>query len=274
MAKLVSIQFTGGSSSMIDHFDKLRHAGAAAREALKAAAAARWNVATYSLEANAGVVTDPASGRSATYGELALEAAPLTWTIGRGRSLAGNYDIRKSRLTPLGKDAESYAVNGPDDPRVAELLQEHEREAAIEELNLAIEGLKPFDRKAYLEGHLTPVLWGSALKDFGVRDLIDALAEFAPSPRAQDAATRKVEATEPKMTGFVFKIQANMDPNHRDRIAFMRVCSGVLRRGMRAKLVRTGKPVTLSAPQFFFAQDRSLAEEAYAGDVVGIPNHG
>jgi peptide chain release factor 3 len=205
---------------------------------------------------------------------LALDAAPLTWTVGRGRSLAGAYDIRRSRLTPLGKDAESYAVNGPDDPRVAELLPEHERTTAIEELNIAIEGLKPFDKKAYLEGHLTPVLWGSALKDFGVRDLIDALAEFAPSPRAQAASTRTVEAGESKMTGFVFKIQANMDPNHRYRIAFMRVCSGTLKRGMRAKLVRTGKSVTLSAPQFFFAQDRSLAEEAFAGDVVGIPNHG
>ena len=205
---------------------------------------------------------------------LALDSAPLNWTIGRGRSLAGAYDIRRSRLTPLGKDAPAFAVNGPDDPRVAELLPEHERAQAIEELNLAVEGLKAFDRQAFLEGHMTPVLWGSALKDFGVKDLIDALAEFAPPPRAQAAASRTVQADEGKMTGFVFKIQANMDPNHRDRIAFLRVCSGQLRRGMRAKLVRTGKPVTLSAPQFFFAQDRSLAEEAFAGDVVGIPNHG
>src|SRR5271165_1373947 len=205
---------------------------------------------------------------------LALDTAPLTWTIGRGRSLAGAYDIRRSRLTALGKDAEAIRVNGPDDPRVAELLPEHERAEAIDELNLAVEGLKPFDRKAFLEGHMTPVFWGSALKDFGVKDLIDAMAEFAPSPRAQAAASRTVKADEPKMTGFVFKIQANMDPNHRDRIAFLRVCSGKLQRGMRAKLVRTGKPVTLSAPQFFFAQDRSLAEEAFAGDVVGIPNHG
>src|SRR6202453_558077 len=200
---------------------------------------------------------------------LALDAAPVNWPVGRGRSLAGAYDIRRSRLTPLGKDAPTFAVNGPDDPRVAELLPEHERAAAIEELNLAVEGLKAFDKKAFLEGHLTPVLWGSALKDFGVKDLIDALAEFAPSPRAQEAASRTVKADEPKMTGFVFKIQANMDPNHRDRIAFMRVCSGRLQRGMRAKLVRTGKPLTLSAPQFFFAQHRSLAEEAFAGDVVG-----
>ena len=165
-------------------------------------------------------------------------------------------------------------VSGPDDPAVAALLPEHERAAAIEEMTLAVEGCRAFDKQAFLEGHLTPVLFGSALKEFGVRDLIDAMAEFAPPPRAQAASTRTVKADEPKMTGFVFKIQANMDPNHRDRIAFMRVCSGRLTRGMRAKLVRTGKSITLSAPQFFFAQDRSLAEEAFAGDVVGIPNHG
>src|SRR5271165_2180231 len=115
---------------------------------------------------------------------LALDTAPLTWTIGRGRSLAGAYDIRNSTLTPLGKHAVPIRVNGPGDPKVAELLPEHERAHAMDELNLAVEGLKSFDRKAFLEGHLTPVLFGSALKDFGVKDLIDALAEFAPSPRA------------------------------------------------------------------------------------------
>jgi len=118
------------------------------------------------------------------------------------------------------------------------------------------------------------VFFGSALKNFGVRDLIDGLADFAPSPRGQDADLRLVEANENRMTGFVFKIQANMDPNHRDRIAFMRVCSGKLTRGMKAKLVRTGKPLSLTAPQFFFARDRAIADEAWAGDVVGIPNHG
>ncbi len=205
---------------------------------------------------------------------LALEAAPLNWTIGRGRSLAGLYDIRRRGLRAFEKEAAESAVSGPDDPRVAGLLPEHERAEAIDELHLAVEGLKGFDKQAFLEGHLTPVLFGAALKDFGVKDLIDAMVEFAPSPRAQAAASRAVKADEARMTGFVFKIQANMDPNHRDRIAFLRVCSGRLERGMRAKLVRTGKPVTLSAPQFFFAQDRSLAEEAFAGDVVGIPNHG
>jgi peptide chain release factor 3 len=118
------------------------------------------------------------------------------------------------------------------------------------------------------------VLFGSALKNFGVSDLLDALSAYAPPPRAQDADARRVQAEEPEMTAFVFKIQANMDPNHRDRIAFARLCSGKLTRGMKAKLVRTGKPMTLAAPHFFFAQDRAIADEAFAGDVVGIPNHG
>jgi peptide chain release factor 3 len=118
------------------------------------------------------------------------------------------------------------------------------------------------------------VFFGSALRNYGVRDLIDAMAQIAPGPRDQAADRRVVQAEEPRMSGFVFKIQANMDPNHRDRIAFLRVCSGKLQRGMKAKLVRTGKPISLSTPQFFFAQDRALADEAYAGDVVGIPNHG
>jgi peptide chain release factor 3 len=142
------------------------------------------------------------------------------------------------------------------------------------EVELSRGGLKHFDLAAFREGHLTPVYFGSALKDFGVRDLIGGLGAHAPPPRGQQADRRAVMPDEPAMTGFVFKIQANMDPNHRDRIAFLRVCSGRLQRGMRVRLVRTGKQITLSAPQFFFAQDRSVADEAFAGDVVGIPNHG
>src|SRR5207237_7919041 len=120
----------------------------------------------------------------------------------------------------------------------------------------------------------TPVYFGSALKNFGVGDLLDGLARFAPPPRAQAADRRRVEAAEPQMTAFVFKIQANMDPNHRDRIAFARLCSGKLTRGMKVKQVRTGKSMPLASPQFFFAQDRALAAEAFAGDVGGNPNHG
>src|ERR1700688_4050876 len=115
---------------------------------------------------------------------LALDTAPLSWTIGRGRSLAGAYDMRRKTFRKVQKDSSDIPVSGPDDPAVAALLPEHERAAAIEELSLAVDGCRPFDRQAFLEGHLTPVLFGSALRDFGVRDLIDALAEFAPPPRA------------------------------------------------------------------------------------------
>ncbi len=208
---------------------------------------------------------------------LALDVAPVTWPIGRGRSFAGTYDLGNGRVRRLdaADDAGTVAVSGVADPLFDQLLTE-DGEAATwrEEAELAETGLKRFDLAAFREGHLTPVFFGSALRNFGVRDLIDGLARFAPPPRGQDADKRLVEPTEPKMTGFVFKIQANMDPNHRDRIAFMRVCSGRLNRGMKAKLVRTGKPMSLSAPQFFFAQDRAIADEAFAGDVVGIPNHG
>jgi peptide chain release factor 3 len=146
--------------------------------------------------------------------------------------------------------------------------------ALAEELALVKHACRRFDGKSFLEGHLTPVFFGSALKNFGVADLLDAIGAFAPPPRAQAADARLVAADEPRMTAFVFKIQANMDPNHRDRIAFARICSGKLSRGMKAKQVRTGKSVSLHTPQFFFAQDRALTNEAYAGDVVGIPNHG
>src|SRR5215211_4180914 len=205
---------------------------------------------------------------------LALDTAPVTWPIGRGRSFAGTYDLARNLVRRLDADEAPMPVNGPASPAVEALLPEEEREAWREEIALAQDACRPFELQAFREGHLTPVFFGSALKNFGVRDLIDALAEFAPPPRAQSADTRLVAAHENRMTGFVFKIQANMDPNHRDRIAFMRVCSGRLTRGMKAKLVRTGKPISLSAPQFFFARDRSIADEAWAGDVVGIPNHG
>jgi peptide chain release factor 3 len=204
---------------------------------------------------------------------LALDTAPMNWPIGKGKSFAGTYDLRRHQVRQ--RDADSVTkVNGPEDSLFDKLLPSTEVAAFRDELGIAAEACNPFELKPFLEGHLTPVFFGSALRDYGVRDLIDALGEYAPPPRSQESAQRTVEADEEKMTGFVFKIQANMDPNHRDRIAFMRICSGTLRRGMKAKLVRTGKPMSLTSPQFFFARDRVLVEEAYAGDVVGIPNHG
>ncbi|KUL93433.1 peptide chain release factor 3 [Bosea sp. WAO] len=208
---------------------------------------------------------------------LALDVAPMTWPVGRGREFVGTLDFASNTFRRNQKGDETDAgtpVAGEDDKLFDELLPNGAVDSWREEVFLAREGLKPFDLAAFREGHLTPLYFGAALRDYGVRDLIDALGRHAPSPRAQVADKRAVEADEPKMTGFVFKIQANMDPNHRDRIAFMRVCSGKLSRGMKAKLVRTGKPMPLNAPQFFFARDRSIAEEAYAGDIVGLPNHG
>ncbi len=189
---------------------------------------------------------------------LALDTAPVTWPIGRAAEFAGTYDIRNRRMNLTQDLAQS-------DPRM---------QAFGEEIDLVRAALPEFDRDAFMQGSLTPVFFGSAIREIGVLDLLDALAEFGPRPRAQPADTRVVEATEPALTALVFKIQANMDPNHRDRIAFARVCSGRLVRGMRLKQVRTGKQIPLHAPQFFFARERELAEEAFAGDVVGIPNHG
>ncbi len=206
---------------------------------------------------------------------LALDLTPFNWPIGQGKSFAGLYDMRQSAIRRIDNPAgELEKVNGPEDPKIAELFNENDREAGVEDLMLAQEASKPFDADAFNEGHLSPVLFGSALREFGVKDLIDTLGDIAPTPQGLEADLREVRPSEPKMTGFVFKIQANMDPNHRDRIAFMRVCSGKLARGMKARLSRTGKMIGLHTPQFFFAQDRALAEEAFAGDVVGIPNHG
>jgi peptide chain release factor 3 len=205
---------------------------------------------------------------------LALDAAPITWPLGRGRSFAGTFDLGRNLVRLIDRDSEPIKVKGPDDPFIASLLNETDFAQACDEIELARGGFKSFDHIAYLQGHLTPVFFGSSLRNIGVRDVIEALKDFAPPPRPLQAASRLVDPRENKMSGFVFKIQANMDPNHRDRIAFLRVCSGKLARGMKAKLVRTGKSVALNAPQFFFAKDRQLADEAYAGDVVGIPNHG
>ncbi len=205
---------------------------------------------------------------------LALDTTPMTWPIGMGRDFAGTYDVRRGDMRLMVEDSKDAPSQPLDLKMLAAKNPMLDPDAIAEELSLIKEACKPFDFAAFREGHLTPVYFGAALRDYGVRDLIDALGRLAPSPRAQAADKRPIEAGEPKMTGFVFKIQANMDPNHRDRIAFMRICSGKLSRGMKAKLVRTGKPMPINAPQFFFARDRSIAEEAYAGDIVGLPNHG
>jgi peptide chain release factor 3 len=206
---------------------------------------------------------------------LALDVAPITWPIGQGRDFTGTIDVASGAVRLMeGEDSGAAALQDKSIRELAALNPNLDPDAIEGGLALAREVCKPFEMQAFREGHLTPVFFGSALKNFGVRDLLDALGREAPSPRAQDADARRVEADEPRLTAFVFKVQANMDPNHRDRIAFARLCSGKLARGMKVKQVRTGRMISLQAPQFFFAKDRALAEEAYAGDVVGIPNHG
>ncbi|NWG25471.1 MAG: peptide chain release factor 3 [Pseudorhodoplanes sp.] len=206
---------------------------------------------------------------------LALDTAPVTWPIGRGRDFVGTLDLATDGVRLIEGDAAKTGVARTMGVEELVALNPNLDAAALnEEFALVREACRKFDLASFREGHLTPVYFGSALKNFGVGDLLEGLGAYAPPPRAQDADTRRVEAQEPQMTAFVFKIQANMDPNHRDRIAFARICSGRLERGMKAKLTRTGKPMSLSTPHFFFAKDRAIADEAYAGDVVGIPNHG
>jgi peptide chain release factor 3 len=204
---------------------------------------------------------------------LALDTAPVTWPVGRGRDFVGTIDVETGGVRLLDASA-TDAPRTMTVAQVAALNPSLEAATVAGELDLVREACKQFDLTSFREGHLSPVFFGSALKNFGVRDLLDLLADVAPPPRAQAADKRLVRAAEADMSAFVFKVQANMDPNHRDRIAFVRLCSGKLSRGMKVKQVRTGKLISLTAPQFFFAQDRALAEEAYAGDVVGIPNHG
>jgi peptide chain release factor 3 len=204
---------------------------------------------------------------------LALDTTPMTWPIGRGRDFVGTLDVATGAVRLM--DGTNHGTpQQMDVAALASLNPNLDAAALAEEFSLVRQACRPFDLAAFREGHLTPVFFGSALKNFGVGDLLDGFAAYAPPPRDQAADVRRVAAQEPRMTAFVFKIQANMDPNHRDRIAFARLCSGKLVRGMKARHVRTGKSIGLHAPHFFFAQDRAIADEAYAGDVVGIPNHG
>jgi peptide chain release factor 3 len=210
---------------------------------------------------------------------LALDVAPVTWPIGMGERFKGCYDLINDQLFLFesksgDRIADGIAFKGVDDPKLDEMIPAAELATFREEVEMVRAMCKPFDREAYLEGHLTPVFFGSALNNFGVRELLGAICEQAPTPRPQKALEREIQPTEPKFAGFVFKIQANMDKNHRDRIAFVRICSGTYTRGMKALHVRSGKTLALNNPVLFLARERELAEEAFAGDILGIPNHG
>ncbi|MDQ2860232.1 MAG: peptide chain release factor 3, partial [Pseudomonadota bacterium] len=211
--------------------------------------------------------------------KLALDPAPLYWPAGSGARFKGVIDLRHDRFLPFQRHAGvhpasiSMAANALDS-----YLDRDEREEAQEGAMLVREASKPFDPQSFLEGHMTPVLFGSALRHFGVDQLLEGLGAYAPPPGIV-AARRAGEAThvapgDDEVSGFVFKIQANMDPNHRDRVAFVRLTSGRFARGMKLKVENTGRQMSVNAPILFFASDRELAQEAFAGDVIGIPNHG
>ena len=205
---------------------------------------------------------------------LALDVTPVLWPLGQGVEFRGMLDLVGKRVTgPSGALLQQF--ESIDDLLDNEALTgDPVIMAAIEGLELARSALPEFDLETFRAGHLTPVLFGSALKSVSVGELLQALSAWAPEPRPQPAEPAAIFPGEPKVSGFVFKVQANMDANHRDRVAFVRLSSGTFRRGMKLRNVRSGKDLTVSNPMFFFGNNRETVDDAVAGDIVGIPNHG
>ncbi len=210
--------------------------------------------------------------------KLQIECAPLSWPIGMGKSFKGVYNLhrRELQLFTAGRETrhgDSVVISDLADPRLDSLLGS-QADALREEVTLLNEAANPFEHSHYLRGNQTPVFFGSAINNFGVKELLDAFVEMAPPPGPRHAESREVSPYEEAFSGFTFKIQANMDPAHRDRIAFLRICSGKFTRGMKVRHHRTGKEISLSNATIFLAQDRTHVDEAYAGDIIGLHNHG
>jgi peptide chain release factor 3 len=209
---------------------------------------------------------------------LGIECAPVTWPIGMGKRLKGVYHLLDDtvHLYESGKNyvtQDAEVIAGIDNPLLDERLG-NDVEEFREEIELVCGASHKFDVDAYLEGRQTPVFFGSAINNFGVTPLLDNFIENAPPPGPRATTGRTVQSDEPKLTGFVFKIQANMDPSHRDRVAFMRICSGHFRQGMKVRNVRLGKDIKIPNALTFMAQDRGSVEEAWPGDIIGVHNHG
>jgi peptide chain release factor 3 len=210
---------------------------------------------------------------------LGIACAPVTWPIGMGSRLKGVYHLLldEVHIFEQGKNftrQDSTIFKGLDDEALRARIGDEAWRELRDELELVRGASHPFDHEAYLAGQQTPVFFGSAVNNFGVQLLLDFFVDHAPSPKSHATTTRTVDAEEPRMSGFVFKIQANMDPMHRDRVAFMRVCSGTFTGGMKALHVRSGKEMKLANALTFMASDREIVEQAFAGDVIGIHNHG
>ena len=209
---------------------------------------------------------------------LDIQCAPMTWPIGMGRSLKGIYHLHQDRMylytaAGRGRASEIRFIDGLGSAEADQLLGE-DAPRFREEIELVKGGCAEFSIADYLAAKQTPVFFGSAISNFGVKELLDEFVDHAPAPGPRASEQRTIQATENKLTGFVFKIQANMDPGHRDRIAFMRICSGMYRKGMRLTHVRLGKEMKVADAITFLAADRQHAETAYAGDIIGLHNHG
>jgi peptide chain release factor 3 len=209
---------------------------------------------------------------------LKISCAPITWPIGMGKEFKGVYHLLRDEVITYQSGQghtiqDSKVIKGLDNPEVDVVLGRYADELR-EQVELLGAAANPFDQEEFLAGQLTPVYFGTALGNFGVDHMLDGLVEWAPAPQPREAGDTKVKADDAELSGFVFKIQANMDPNHRDRIAFMRIVSGKYEKGMKMKHVRIGKDVRISDALTFLAGDRSAVEEAYPGDIIGLHNHG
>jgi peptide chain release factor 3 len=209
---------------------------------------------------------------------LGIRCAPITWPIGMGQRFKGVFHLVQDRVHLFqpahgGRIRSGELIEGLDNPRLDEVLGDQARELR-EEIELVKGASHGFEAQAYLAGRLTPVFFGSAINNFGVRELLDTFVECAPPPLPRHTQTRQVRAEEAHFTGFVFKVQANMDPQHRDRIAFVRICSGSFKKGMKLHHVRLAREVKISDALTFMASDREHVEEAYPGDIIGLHNHG
>jgi peptide chain release factor 3 len=210
--------------------------------------------------------------------KLQIECTPLSWPIGMGKTFKGVYNIyrRSLHLFTAGQNTrvvQGIVIEDLDDPKIDELLG-RQADDLRSDLELLTGAANPFDYDQYLKAGQTPVFFGSAINNFGIREMLDCFVEMAPPPGPRQAMSRMVDPAEEDFTGFVFKIQANMNPAHRDRIAFFRICSGKFTRGMKVKHHRLGKEITLANATIFMAQERSNVDEAWPGDIIGLHNHG
>ena len=209
---------------------------------------------------------------------LGIAAAPINWPIGMGREFKGVYNLYTDviHVFQAGKGsvvAEDIQIQGLESAE-AKALVDGENENYLDEIELVRGASHEFNLEEYLNGKMTPVYFGTALSNFGVREMLDGFVEWAPAPLNRATDQREVDAKEDAFAGFIFKIQANMDPKHRDRIAFMRVCSGTYRKGMKMRHVRIGKDIKIADAVSFLAGDRELLDEAVSGDIIGLHNHG